>query len=110
MHYKYLGMDYERGRPLGLYFIMSLSHVEMCLRDGYTIYQTGCTSYAFKQRLGSELVPVFLYFRHRNRIVNGLISRMMLALSVKPDQLADLSGSNASAVSSSGVHASRGAS
>jgi hypothetical protein len=110
MHYKYLGMDYERGRPLGLYFIMSLSHIEMCLRDGYTIYQTGCTSYAFKQRLGSELVPVFLYFRHRNAIVNWLITRMMQVLSVKPDELADLSGSNASAGSPSGVRGSRGAS
>ena len=88
MHYKYLGMDYERGRPLGLYFIMSLSHIEMCLRDGYTTYQTGCTTYEFKQRLGSRLHPVFLYFRHRNPIVNWAIARMMAGLSVKPEQLA----------------------
>ena len=88
MHYKYLGMDYERGRPLGLYFIMSLSHIEMCLRDGYTIYQTGCTTYEFKQRLGSALLPVFLFFRHRNPIVNWTISKMMASLSVKPEQLA----------------------
>jgi len=88
MHYKYLGMDYERGRPHGLYFIMSLSHIEICLRDGYTIYQTGCTSYAFKQRLGSTLHPLFLYFRHRNRLVNRVICALMAKLSVKPEQLA----------------------
>jgi hypothetical protein len=88
MHYKYLGMDYDRGRPLGLYFIMSLSHIEMCLRDGYTIYQTGCTTYEFKQRLGSALHPVFLFFRHRNPLVNWAISKMMATLSVKPEQLA----------------------
>ena len=87
MHYKYLGMDYERGRPHGLYFIMSLSHIEMCLRDGYTTYQTGCTTYEFKQRLGSTLHPVFLFFRHRNFIVNWAIGKLMAKLSVKPSQL-----------------------
>ncbi len=84
MHYKYLGMDYERGRPHGLYFIMSLSHIEMCLRDGYTIYQTGCTTYEFKQRLGSTLHPVFLFFRHRNAVVNWIVRKLMAKLSVKP--------------------------
>jgi hypothetical protein len=89
MHYKYLGMDYERGRPHGLYFIMSLSHIEICLRDRYRIYQTGCTSYAFKQRLGSTLHPLYLYFRHRNPVVNRLICALMAKLSVKPEQLAN---------------------
>jgi len=87
MHYKYLGMDYERGRPHGLYFIMSLSHVEMCLRDGYTIYQTGCTTYEFKQRLGSVLHPVYLYYRHRNPLINWVLRKMMAELSVKPEEL-----------------------
>ena len=88
MHYKYLGMDYERGRRHGLYFIMSLSHIEMCLREGYTIYQTGCTSYPFKQRLGSTLHPVWLYFRHRNPVLNWIVGRLMAWLSVKPEEIA----------------------
>jgi Acetyltransferase (GNAT) domain len=88
MHYKYLGMDYDRGRPLGLYFIMSLSHIEMCLRDGYSIYQTGCTTYEFKQRLGSALHTVFLFFRHRNPILNWALRKLMAIFSVKPEQLA----------------------
>ena len=87
MHYKYLGMDYERGRRHGLYFIMSLSHIEMCLRDGYTVYQTGSTTYEFKQRLGSTLHPVYLYYRHRNRVINWALCRFMERLSVKPEQL-----------------------
>jgi hypothetical protein len=77
MHYKYLGMDYERGRRHGLYFIMCLSHIEICLRDGITTYQTGATSYPFKQRLGSTLQPVRLYFRHRNLVLNWVIQRYM---------------------------------
>jgi hypothetical protein len=92
MHYKYVGMDYDRGRPLGLYFIMSLSHIEMCLRDGYSIYQTGCTTYEFKQRLGSALHTVFLFFRHRNPIVNWALNKVMAILSVKPEALARMDG------------------
>lgn len=77
MHYKYLGMDYERGHRHGLYFIMCLSHIEICLRDGISIYQTGATSYPFKERLGSRLQPVNLYFRHRNPVLNWVIERYM---------------------------------
>ena len=77
MHYKYLGMDYARGRPHGLYFIMCLSHIELCLRDGITTYQTGATSYPFKQRLGSTLEPVKLYFKHRNPVLNWLVQGYM---------------------------------
>jgi hypothetical protein len=77
MHYKYLGMDYERGRAHGLYFIMSLSHIDICLRDGYSIYQAGPTAYAFKQRLGSTLQPVNLYFRHHNPVLNWFIVRYL---------------------------------
>jgi uncharacterized protein len=77
MHYKYLGMDYERGRRHGLYFIMCLSHIEICLRDGYSVYQTGATCYPFKERLGSTLQPVRLYFRHRNPILNWLVFHYM---------------------------------
>jgi hypothetical protein len=61
---------------------MSLSHIELCLRDGYRIYQTGSTSYAFKQRLGSELVPVRLYYKHRNPLINWCLCRFMAATSV----------------------------
>jgi hypothetical protein len=84
MHYKYLGMDYARGRPHGLYFIMSLSHIDVCLRDGYTTYQTGPTAYPFKQRLGSRLVPVYLYFRHRNPVLNWIIRCYMALAGFKP--------------------------
>ena len=77
MHAKYMGMDYSRGRAHGLYFAMLLSHIDICLRDGLTYYNSGPTSYAFKQRLGSDLCPVYMYFRHRNKLLNRLISAYM---------------------------------
>ena len=65
-------------------------HIEerVCLRDGYTIDQTGCTTYEFKQRLGSALHTVFLFFRHRNPMLNWALRKLMAIFSVKPEQLA----------------------
>lgn len=77
---KYLGMDYARARKYGLYFVMMLHHIELCLRDGYAVYQTGPSSYDFKERLGSELVPTFIYFRHRNRVMHALLAALMKAV------------------------------
>lgn len=74
---KYLGMDYARGRRHGLYFAMMLNHIDICVREGYTTYQTGQSSYDFKTRLGSRLIPVYIYFRHRNRVVNWLLAMLM---------------------------------
>lgn len=78
---KYLGMDYARSRRYGLYFVMMLNHIEICVRDGYTIYQTGPSSYDFKKRLGSTLIPVYIYFRHRHPVMNGLLAILMRMVS-----------------------------
>jgi hypothetical protein len=77
MHAKYMGMDYARGPAHGLYFAMLLSHIDICVRDGITYYNSGPTSYAFKQRIGSALHPVYMYFRHRNAVLNRLIAAYM---------------------------------
>ena len=78
---KYLGMDYSRSRQYGLYFAMILNHIDICVRDGYTLYQTGQSSYNFKERIGSTLIPTYIYFRHRNRILNRMLSLLMRLVS-----------------------------
>lgn len=74
---KYLGMDYAAARRYGLYFVMMLNHIEICIRDGYTSYQTGSSSYDFKERLGSILIPTYIYFRHRNKFANRALALLM---------------------------------
>ncbi|MEO7728079.1 MAG: GNAT family N-acetyltransferase [Burkholderiales bacterium] len=74
---KYLGMDYARAPKYGLYFVMMLNHVDICVRDGYTVYQTGASSYDFKQRLGSRLIPAYIYFRHRNPLIHRMLALLM---------------------------------
>lgn len=78
---KYLGMDYARSRQYGLYFAMILNHIDICVRDGYTRYQTGQTAYNFKERIGSTLIPTYIYFRHRHRILNKILSLLMRMVS-----------------------------
>ncbi len=74
---KYLGMDYARARRYGLYFVMLLNQIDICVRDGYTIYQTGQSAYDFKVRLGSRLIPTFIYFRHRNPLMHKVLTAIM---------------------------------
>lgn len=78
---KYLGMDYARSHRYGLYFVMMLNHIEICVRDGYTLYQTGQSSYDFKKRLGSTLIPSYIYFRHRHPVMSWLLSILMRMVS-----------------------------
>lgn len=80
---KYLGMDYAKSRKYGLYFVMMLNHIDICIRDGYTIYQTGQSAYDFKARLGSRLIPTSIYFRHRNPVMNRLLAMIMQAVAYR---------------------------
>lgn len=74
---KYLGMDYAKAHRYGLYFAMLLNHIDICIRDGYEVYQTGQSSYAFKQKIGSALLPSYIYYRHRNPLLNALLALLM---------------------------------
>ena len=78
---KYMGMDYSRARQYGLYHAMVLNHIEICVRDGYTRYQTGASSYSFKKRIGSALIPTYIYFRHRDPVMNWIFSILMKTVS-----------------------------
>ena len=81
---KYMGMDYERGYCYGLYFRMLLNHIEICIRDGHTRYQTGATAYSFKERLGSRMLPTWIYFTHPNPLIRRLLAALMHLVAYKP--------------------------
>jgi len=67
---KYLGMDYAAARPFNLYFLSWMHNLEMCLRDGFHTFQSGQGAYATKKHLRAELEMTWLYFRHRNPLLN----------------------------------------
>ena len=81
---KYFLMDAERGRPLNLYFLSWFTNVRLCLERGLTCYQSGQAAYDNKLRLGSRLTRTSIYFRHRNRVVNGAMQLLAPMFAADP--------------------------
>jgi predicted N-acyltransferase len=61
------------GRDYNLYFLSWFCNVEYCLVRGLIRYLSGQAGYANKLRLGSTLSGTSMYFRHRNRLFNGVL-------------------------------------
>lgn len=70
---KYLGLDYHLSRKHNLYYLSWLHNLTMCLHDGFHTYQSGQAAYRTKLKLGATLEQTYLYFRHRNHLVNPLL-------------------------------------
>ena len=62
------------GREHNLYFLSWFSNIRLCLELGLSRYQSGQAAYANKLRLGSRLIPTTMHFRHRNRVLNCVLS------------------------------------
>lgn len=84
---KYIGMDYAIAHEHKLYFALMLRAVDICIREGMAEVDFGVTSYAFKRYVGSEMHEVFNHFRHRNRVVNALLSKLSFLLEPDPSEL-----------------------
>ena len=69
---KFFCMD-ARGRDYNLYFISWFTNIEYCLAQGLTRYETGQAAYANKLRLGSTLLPNAVFFKHSNRLIQGIL-------------------------------------
>jgi hypothetical protein len=74
---KYMGLDLERGRRRGLYFRMFMDAINVCIRDGYSKLQTGQSAYDFKRRIGSRMIPNWISFSARNRLLHPLLALLM---------------------------------
>lgn len=85
---KYLGMDYDRSHQFKLYFALMLQAIDISIRDGIRQIDFGVTSYAFKRYIGSELTETFNYFRHRNPIVNAILTKASFLLEPDESELA----------------------
>ncbi len=85
---KFIGFSAPLSRTLNLYVLSWMNNVRYCLERSIPVLQTGQTAYAMKLRLGSELRPNWLYFRHRNRLLNcvlRLASPLLAADRYDPD-------------------------
>ena len=58
--------------------------MRLCLERGLTCYQSGQAAYENKLRLGSRLTRTSIYFRHRNRVVNGAMQLLAPMFAADP--------------------------
>jgi predicted N-acyltransferase len=70
---KFVGFDEPGVAGLNLYVLSWMTNARYCLEHGIGCLQTGQTGYAMKRRLGSALQENWIYFRHRNAVVNGAL-------------------------------------
>lgn len=70
---KYLGMDYEHSTRLNLYALTWIQNIQMCIRDGFKVFQSGQAAYATKLKYGAKLDNTFVLFKHRNKVMNRIL-------------------------------------
>jgi predicted N-acyltransferase len=71
---KFLGMDYAVAREHNLYFYTWVENVRYCITHGIPLYQSGQGMHHEKLRLGSRLSANWLWYRHRNRVIDWVLA------------------------------------
>ncbi|HEY6984643.1 MAG TPA: GNAT family N-acetyltransferase [Rhodanobacteraceae bacterium] len=71
---KFFGMDDALGRAHNLYYLSWIENVRYCIDHGLVRYQSGQGLEREKLRLGSRLAPNWLWYRHRNRVVDRVFA------------------------------------
>ena len=70
---KFFCMRTEEGQEHNLYFVSWFANLQYCLNHGLKTYQSGQAGYETKLRLGSGMEENWMYFHHRNNLVNWLL-------------------------------------
>ncbi len=73
---KFLGMDYSAMDRYNLYHVSWLENVRHCIARRIPVYESGQGLHREKVRLGSTLHANTLWYRHRNRFVDGVFARV----------------------------------
>lgn len=72
----YVGLDYSVAHEYHLYFLKFREVLKWCIKHKIKVYEMGLTGYEPKRRLGFELVPYYIYVKHRNRLIRPLFSML----------------------------------
>jgi hypothetical protein len=85
---KYIGMDYRHARELNLYYVSWMENVRFAIEHGIPLFQSGQGLPEEKLRLGSTLSANWLWYRHRNRLIDGTLKAAEHALGLhRPEVL-----------------------
>ena len=77
---KYIGMDYRHARELNLYYVSWMENVRYAIEHRIGVYQSGQGLPQEKLRLGSTLAPNWLWYQHRNRLIDSTMKTAERAL------------------------------
>ncbi len=72
---KFVGFNYDLNREWYLYFRLWEQAIRWASSTGATELQSGQTGYGVKLDLGHKLIPLMLYCKHQNRLMNTLFAR-----------------------------------
>jgi hypothetical protein len=70
---KYFCMDHELGRKYNLYVLSWLENVRYCVERKIPLYYTGQGAEKAKAHLGATFIPSFLFFKHRQPLIDRLL-------------------------------------
>ena len=73
MEDKFFCMDYQLGRKYNLYFLSWLENVRTCVERQIPVYHAGQGTEEVKAHLGATLIPSFILFRHRQRVLDRFL-------------------------------------
>jgi uncharacterized protein len=77
---KWIGFDKELALSCHLYYTTFCHNIAWCINNGISYYQMGITDYHPKIRLGARLIPLLIYVRLTNPLLNlcaGLSTRFI---------------------------------
>ncbi|MCU0651766.1 MAG: GNAT family N-acetyltransferase [Candidatus Omnitrophica bacterium] len=70
---KFIGFDKNLARKYHLYFTTFCYNFDWCIKNGIHYYQPGTTDYYPKIRLGAKLIPLYIYAKAFNPLLNTLV-------------------------------------
>jgi len=82
---KFIGFDRALAKEYHLYFTTFCHNLEWCIQNGVRFYQPGATDYHPKIRLGAKLIPLFIYTKASNPLINFLIR--VFARTIEPKNI-----------------------
>lgn len=82
---KFIGFDLNVAHDYHLYFTTFCYNIDWCIRNGIRFYQPGVTDYHPKIRLGAKLIPLYIYARSFNPLLNIFVR--MSARFIQPRNL-----------------------
>lgn len=77
---KFVGFDREVSHRYNLYYATFTHNISYCIKNGLRFYQMGVTDYEPKVRLGSRLIPLYIYARFLNPLLNlfaGIVIKLI---------------------------------